>query len=207
MKKDTVISNKKVNKDFNKAKKLLKNLKNNVSIFGSARTKDTDKYSKLAQKLATSLAKKDINIITGGGSGIMRAANKGAFKIKKVESIGFNITLPKEQTPNPYTSKSLTFNYFFSRKHMLVKYSKAIVIFPGGFGTLDELFEVLTLIQTVKLSNLKIFLIGIDYWKYLIKFFEKSLYKNNFINKEDLDILTISDDIKFVKKEILKLVK
>ena len=205
MKKDQVINNEKILKDFNDAEKLLKGLNNNVTIFGSARTKDVDKYAKLAEKLSKKLAKNNINIITGGGSGIMGAANKGAFKIKKVESIGLNITLPKEQTPNLYTTKSMTFNYFFSRKYMLVKYSKAIVVFPGGFGTLDELFDVLTLIQTGKLNRLKVYLIGYDYWKYLIRFFEKSLCANNMIQKEDLEIMTVTDDIKLVEKEILKL--
>ena len=126
--------------------------------------------------------------------------DKGAFKIKNVESIGLNITLPKEQTPNPYTTRSMTFNYFFSRKYMLVKYSKAIVVFPGGFGTLDELFEVLTLVQTGKLNRLKIYLVGYDYWKYLIKFFEKSLCANNMIQKEDLEIMTLTDDIKLIER-------
>ena len=207
MNKNEIINYDKIIKDFKDSQELLKKLKNNVTIFGSARTRDDNKYAKLANKLANKLAKKNINIITGGGSGIMGAANKGAFKIKKVESIGFNILLPKEQTPNPYTTKSLTFNYFFSRKYMLASYSKAIVVFPGGFGTLDELFEVLTLVQTGKLNEIKIFLVGVDYWKHLIKFFEKSLYQNAMINKEDLDIITLSDDIKLVKKEILKLIK
>ncbi len=207
MKKDEVISNKKILKDFNEAKELLKDLKNNVTIFGSARTKDIDKYAILAKKLSKKLAKNNINIITGGGSGIMGAANKGAFSTKKVESIGLNITLPKEQTPNPYTSKSMTFTYFFSRKYMLVKYSKAIVVFPGGFGTLDELFEVLTLVQTGKLNGIKIYLIGYDYWKHLIKFFEKSLCENNMIQKKDLEIMTLTNDIKLIEKEILKLIK
>ncbi|APW65319.1 Rossman fold protein, TIGR00730 family [Poseidonibacter parvus] len=207
MKKDQILDNKKILKDFKDAEKILKDLKNNVTIFGSARTKDVDIYAKLAQKLSKKLAKNDINIITGGGSGIMGAANKGAFKIKNIESIGLNITLPKEQTPNPYTTRSMTFNYFFSRKYMLVKYSKAIVVFPGGFGTLDELFEVLTLVQTGKLNRLKIYLVGYDYWKYLIKFFEKSLCANNMIQKEDLEIMTLTDDIKLIEKQILKLIK
>ena len=134
MNKNEIISNKNIIKDFKDAKKILKNLKNNVTIFGSARTKEDDKYALLAQKLSKRLAGKNINIITGGGNGIMSAANKGAFESKKAESIGLNIILPKEQNPNPYTTKSINFNYFFSRKYMLLKYSKAIVIFPGGFG-------------------------------------------------------------------------
>ena len=207
MNKNEIISNKNVIKDFKDAKKILKNLKNNVTIFGSARTREDDKYALLAQKLSKRLAKKNINIITGGGNGIMSAANKGAFETKKAESIGLNILLPKEQNPNPYTTKSINFNYFFSRKYMLVKYSKAIVIFPGGFGTLDELFELITLIQTKKLNNIKVYLIGSDFWKYLITFFEKSLCKNNMIDKKDLNIFTLTDDIKFVEKKILKLIK
>ena len=207
MHKNEIIYNNKIIKDFNDSEKLLKNLKNNITIFGSARTKKDDKYSILAQKLAQKLAKKDINIITGGGGGIMSASNKGAFEAKKAESIGLNIILPKEQHPNPYTTKSMTFNYFFSRKYMLVKYSKAIVVFPGGFGTLDELFEVITLIQTKKLNGLKIFLVGSNYWKYLIKFLKESLCKNNMIDKKDLDIITLTDDIRFIEKKILKLIK
>lgn len=207
MNKNEIIYNKNIIKDFNDAKEILKDLKNNVTIFGSARTKDDDKYALLAKKLAKRLAKKEINIITGGGGGIMSAANKGAFEAKKAQSIGLNILLPKEQHPNPYTTQSLTFNYFFSRKYMLVKYSQSIVIFPGGFGTLDELFEIITLLQTKKLNNIKIFLIGSDYWKPLLKFFKKSLCENKMIDKEDLDIFTLSDDIKFVEKSILKLIK
>ena len=207
MHKNEIIYNNKIIKDFNNSEKLLKDLKNNITIFGSARTKKDDKYSVLAKKLAKRLAQKDINIITGGGGGIMSAANKGAFEAKKAESIGLNIFLPKEQHPNPYTTKSMTFNYFFSRKYMLVKYSKAIVVFPGGFGTLDELFEVITLVQTNKLNGLKIFLVGTNYWKYLIKFLEESLCENNMINKKDLDIITLTDDIRFIEKQILKLIK
>jgi len=205
MKKDEVICNDKILKDFNDAKKILKNLKNNVTIFGSARTKDVNKYSLLAKKLSKRLAKRKINILTGGGDGIMGAANKGAFEANCSESIGLNILLPKEQKPNPYTTKSMTFNYFFSRKYMLIKYSKAIVVFPGGFGTLDELFEVLTLIHTGKLNNIRLFLVDCNYWKYLIKFFEESLYKNKMISKSDLKLITLSDDLKFIEKEISKL--
>lgn len=206
MKKDEVFHKDKIAQDFTNGKELLKNLGPSVTIFGSARTKQSDKYSILALKLAHNLAKKGINIITGGGDGIMQAANRGAFKADNAESIGLNIVLPHEQTSNPYTTKDLTFNYFFSRKYMLVKYSKACVIFPGGFGTLDEMFEVLTLTQTGKMNGFKIFLVGEDYWKYLIKFIKKSLYKNGMIDKEDLNIITLSDDIDFIQEEIEKLI-
>jgi uncharacterized protein (TIGR00730 family) len=205
MKKEKVICKDKIAVDFNDGKELLEDLGKSVTIFGSARTSSNDKYAKLAEKLAFRLSKKDINVITGGGNGIMQAANKGAFEAKKAESIGLSIYLPNEKTKNEYTTKSLTFNYFFSRKYMLVKYSKACVIFPGGFGTLDEMFEVLTLTQTGKLNGFKIYLVGCDYWKYLIKFIRKSLYKENMIDKEDLNIITLTDNIKQIEKEIVLL--
>ncbi len=198
--------NDKIALDFNNGRKLLKDLQHSVTFFGSARTKQTDKYAILAHKLAYNLAQKDINIITGGGDGIMQAANKGAYEANKAHSIGLSIELPFEHSLNPYTTRNLTFNYFFSRKYMLVKYSKACVIFPGGFGTLDEMFEVLTLIQTGKMHQFNIFLVGEEYWKYLIKFMKKSLYKENMIDKNDLDIITLSDDIEFIEKKILELI-
>ena len=191
--------------DFKNGKKLLENLKNSITIFGSARTSQSDEHALLAEKLSFNLAQNGINIITGGGNGIMQAANKGAYKSNNAESIGLNIKLPFEQSLNPYTSKNITFNYFFSRKYMLVKYSKACVVFPGGYGTIDELFEVLTLVQTGKKNGFKIFLVGQDYWKYLLKFIKKSLYANGMIEKKDLDLLTLTDDIKFIESEIEKL--
>jgi len=201
------ICKKSIADDFNYGKELLQDLKNSVTFFGSARTPQTDKYAILAQKLAFKLSKKNINIITGGGDGIMQAANRGAFKADNAHSIGLSIDLPFEQSTNPYTTKNLTFNYFFSRKYMLVKYSQACVVFPGGFGTLDEMFEVLTLTQTGKMNGFKVFLVGIDYWEYLMKFIKKSLYKEGMIDKEDLNIITLTDDIELIEKEIGKLLK
>lgn len=191
--------------DFKDGEKLLEDLKNCITIYGSSRTPEGDDYALLAQKLAFNLAQKEINIITGGGGGIMQAANKGAYKSHNAESIGLNIDLPFEQNLNPYTTRNLKFNYFFSRKYMLAKYSKACVVFPGGFGTLDELFEVLTLTQTGKLNGFRIFLVGEDYWKHLLRFLKKSLYKNGMIEKKDLEIVTLTDNIKFIEKEIEKL--
>lgn len=206
MKKNDVIYKTKINDDFNDGKKLLEGLENNVTIFGSARTPQTDEHSILAQRLAFELAEEGINVITGGGDGIMQAANRGAYKSNNAHSIGLSIDLPFEQSVNPYTTKNLTFNYFFSRKYMLVKYSKACVVFPGGFGTLDEMFEVLTLTQTGKMiEGFKIYLIGCEYWKYLLKFIKKSLYKEGMINEEDLHIIKLTDDIQLVKDEIKKL--
>lgn len=207
MKKEQTLYKQRIADDFNKGKELLKNLENNVTMFGSARTLPTDKYSILAQKLAYNLAKREINVITGGGDGIMEAANRGAYKANTAHSIGLSITLEHEETTNPYTTKNLTFNYFFSRKYMLVKYSRACIVFPGGFGTLDELFEVLTLTQTGKMiDGFKIYLVGCDYWKYLLKFIKKSLYKEGMIAKEDLNIITLTDDIELIEKEISELV-
>ena len=207
MKKEKIICKEKIAIDFQNGKELLKDLENNVTIFGSARTLEDEKYALLAQKLAYNLAKNNINVITGGGDGIMKAANKGAFEAKTAESIGLSISLPFESSTNEFTTKNIMFNYFFSRKYMLVKYSKACVVFPGGFGTLDELFEVLTLTQTGKMNGFKIYLFGTDYWKYLVKFIKKSLYKQNMIDKKDLDIFTVTDSIKTIEKEIKQLIK
>ncbi|MGA1933398.1 TIGR00730 family Rossman fold protein [Arcobacter sp. YIC-464] len=199
---------KKINDDFTNGKELLKDLKDNVTIFGSARTNKDDKYAKLAYELAFNLSKNGINVITGGGDGIMQAANKGAYDAKNAHSIGLSIYLPFEKSLNQYTTKNLTFNYFFSRKYMLVKYSKACIVFPGGFGTLDEMFEVLTLTQTKKMpKGFKIYLVGYDYWEYLLKFIEKSLYANNMISKEDIHIIKATDDIKLIEEEIKTLLK
>lgn len=207
MKRVDTIYKKEIADDFNEGKELLRDLEHSVTIFGSARTSQDDTYSMLAKNLAYNLAKKDINIITGGGDGIMEAANRGAYKAQSAHSVGLSIKLPKEEKTNPYTTKDLTFNYFFSRKYMLVKYSKACVIFPGGFGTLDEMFEVLTLIQTGKIrEDYKIFLVGCEYWKYLLKFIKKSLFKEKMIDEKDLDIITLTDDIKLIENEIEKLI-
>jgi len=175
-----------------------------VTIFGSARTNKSDKYYKKARKLSSMLAKKGFNIMTGGGPGIMEAANRGAHEHKNIESIGLNIDLPSEQVANPYTSKELTFDYFFSRKVMLVKYSIAYVIFPGGFGTLDELFESLTLIQTKKVTGVKLFVVGVEFYEPLIKFIKEKLTKNGMIDKDDVELICLSDDLKFVISEIEK---
>jgi len=189
--------------DFVKGFDELGDLGPTVTIFGSARTNKEDKYYKQAVELASMLSKKGFNIMTGGGPGIMEAANKGAvLDGKKVESIGLNIDLPFEQIPNPYSTKQLCFEYFFSRKVMLVKYSMAYVIFPGGFGTLDELFESLTLVQTRKVTGVKIFVIGTEFYKPLLEFLETKLVAQGMIDKEDLEIIRLTDDLDCVVKEI-----
>src|SRR4051794_6163852 len=135
-----------------------------VSVFGSARTPEGDQYYDAARETARLLAEAGFEIITGGGPGIMEAANRGAFEARAA-SIGCNIELPFEQMPNPYLTKSLSFKYFFVRKTMFIKYSNAYLIFPGGFGTMDELFEALTLIQTRKIRNFPVVLFGSTYWR------------------------------------------
>ncbi len=171
-------------------------------MFGSAKAKNGSKYYKKAEELSLMLAKKGFNIMTGGGPGVMEAANKGAFRYKNIESIGLNVDLPFEQTPNKYTTIDLSFDYFFSRKVMLVKYSIAYVIFPGGYGTLDELFEALTLIQTKKITGVKIFVFGVAFYKPLLKFIENKLYKNGMISEQDLHIITLTDDLEQIVREI-----
>ncbi|OHE15542.1 MAG: Rossman fold protein, TIGR00730 family [Sulfurimonas sp. RIFOXYD12_FULL_36_11] len=188
--------------DFVKGFDELGELGPTVTMFGSAKASSSTKYYKEAQKLSSMLAKRGFNIMTGGGPGIMEAANRGAFEYKDVESIGLNIDLPFEQIPNKFTTTELSFDYFFSRKVMLVKYSIGYVIFPGGYGTLDELFEALTLIQTKKVTGVKIFLVGVSYYKPLLKFIENKLYKNGMITLEDFGQIRLTDDLEQVVKEL-----
>ena len=165
-----------------------------VSIFGSARTPANDPYFKLAETTALKFGEAGFAVITGGGGGIMEAANKGADHAG-ARSIGLNIDLPMEQTPNPYQNMSLEFRYFFCRKVMFLKYASGFVVFPGGFGTLDELFESLVLIQTLKQAFFPVILMGSDFWKGLIDWVkEQMLQKNQYISPEDLDVFQVMDD-------------
>jgi len=188
--------------DFVKGFDELGNLGPTVTIFGSARTDKENYYYKEAVKLSSMLAEKGFNIMSGGGPGIMEAANRGAIEKGGVESIGLNIDLPFEQIANPYTTKELSFDYFFSRKVMLVKYSMAYVIMPGGFGTLDELFEALTLVQTRKVSGVKIFVIGTEFYQPLLDFIESRLLRDGMIDKEDLNLIKLTDDLECTVKEV-----
>ena len=172
-----------------------------VSIFGSARTKPENKYYKDAVETARLLAKAKFAVITGGGPGIMEAGNKGAQEAGG-QSVGLNISLPHEQESNKYQTVSLDFHYFYARKVMFVKYADAFVCFPGGFGTLDEFFETLTLIQTTKISTFPIILYGSEYWTGLLDWMKAQLAPD-FINGEDVDIFRIVDS----PKDVLKLVK
>ena len=188
--------------DFVKGFDELGELGPTVTIFGSARTDENDKYYKETVNLSAMLATKGFNIMSGGGPGIMEAANRGAKEQGNVESIGLNIDLPFEQVANPYTTKELSFDYFFSRKVMLVKYSMAYVIFPGGFGTLDELFEALTLVQTRKVSGVKIFVVGTEFYQPLLDFIESRLIRDGMIDKEDLELIKLTDDLECIVKEV-----
>ena len=161
-----------------------------VSVFGSARTPKSHRYYKMAEQTASLLAKEGYAIITGGGPGIMEAANKGAKKAKGI-SIGLNIRLPMEQKPNPYTDVLIEFRYFFARKVMFAKYAKAFVVFPGGFGTIDELIEGLTLIQTERMPAFPIILVGKEYWAGLVNWMKNALLKNKAIDKEDLSLFSV----------------
>lgn len=188
--------------DFVKGFDELGELGPTVTMFGSSRANSKSKYYKIAQELSSMLAKRGFNIMTGGGPGVMEAANRGAFEHKDVESIGLNIDLPFEQIPNKYTTTDLNFDYFFSRKVMLVKYSIGYVIFPGGYGTLDELFEALTLIQTKKISGVKVFVVGVEYYKPLLDFVEKKLLNNDMISSEDFKQIRLTDDLQQIVEEL-----
>jgi len=166
-----------------------------VSVFGSARTDETNEYYQAAVETGKLLAEAGFEVITGGGPGIMEAANRGAFEAGKI-SVGCNIELPFEQSANPYQNKSLTFKYFFVRKTMFIKYSNAYVIFPGGFGTLDELFEALTLIQTRKIRNFPVVLFGSSYWKGLLAWLTSTMLNEKNINPEDLGLMHLTDSPK-----------
>lgn len=177
-----------------------------VTIFGSARLERGSTYYKMAEKLAYDIAKEGIPVITGGGPGIMEAANKGALNADAPgdgESIGLNIKLPAEQSANSFQDLTLDFRYFFVRKYMFVKHAVAFVIFPGGYGTMDELFEALTLVQTEKIVKIPIILVGYKYWEGLIAWLEEKLMGDGCINQHDRDLITLVDNAEDALKIIL----
>ncbi len=175
-----------------------------VTFWGGARFEPDHHYYKEAEELSSRLAKKGFAVISGGGPGIMEASNVGAFKVGG-ESVGLNIQLPFEQKLNPYTTHSLSFKYFFSRKVMLTFASEVYVYFPGGFGTLDEFFEIITLVQTKKIEKVPIILYGKGYWKPLLDWFEVSLLnKYETISKEDLSLFCVVDTVDEAYKHIMK---
>jgi uncharacterized protein (TIGR00730 family) len=170
----------------------LSDIRQAVTIFGSARFKPTNKYYKLATDTAYLMAKNGYSVITGAGPGIMEAANKGAKKAEG-DSIGLNILIPTAQKANKYVTRSIEFKYFFCRKVMFAKYTKAFIVFPGGFGTLDELFEGITLVQTRRVEPFPVILVGEEYWKDMIKWIKSTLLPRDAIEKPDLAIFSVAD--------------
>jgi uncharacterized protein (TIGR00730 family) len=171
----------------------LAQIRPSVSIFGSARTAEDHPYFKLAEDIARDLSNAGFSVVSGGGPGIMEAANRGAYAGKS-PSIGLNIQLPHEQSGNPYQDISLSFRHFFSRKVMFVKYASAYVVLPGGFGTLDELAEILTLVQTRKSRRIPIILVHAPFWDGLLDWFKTTLVEEKTINPDDLDLIQVLDN-------------
>ena len=185
----------------------LSNIKKAVSIFGSAKNKkSTKRYYKVAEETAYLLAKNGYSIITGAGGGIMEAGNKGAKKAGG-DSVGLNILIPIVQHPNKYVTRLIDFKYFFCRKVMFAKYSKAFVVFPGGFGTLDELFEAVTLVQTKRVDPFPVILVGREYWKGLVSWIKNTLLPEGTIDEVDLKLFSVVDTPQEVMAAIDKFYK
>ena len=183
------------------AKEKLQSFENNVTVFGSARIESSDPLYVKAYELGKELSNAGYNVFTGGGPGIMSAANKGAYEGKS-KSICLNILLPQEQSNNPYLNENITFNYFFSRKVMLVKYSSACIYFPGGYGTADELMEVLTLMQTRKMKKMPIVLYDSKFWRSLLSWIEQTVDKS-YVNQEHFELIRVVDSV----EEIMSIVE
>ena len=189
--------------EFVSATDRLSVIKPAVSIFGSARIAPSHPYYLLTEEIARKLSDSGFSVISGGGPGLMEAANKGAF-YGKSPSVGLNIQLPHEQHSNPYQNISQTFHHFFARKVMFVKFAVAYVVMPGGFGTLDELMEALTLVQTGKTRRIPIILVGSAFWTGMMDWFRNALLAERMINKEDLDLIQVLDDPQAIVDAIFK---
>jgi uncharacterized protein (TIGR00730 family) len=189
--------------EFVAATDRLSNIHPAVSIFGSARTKPDHPYYKLTEEIARQLSDAGFSVISGGGPGIMEAANKGAY-YGKSPSIGLNIQLPHEQVSNHYQNISQTFQHFFARKVMFVKFASAYVVMPGGFGTLDELMEALTLVQTGKSRHIPIILVGAQFWGGMLDWIRNALLEEQMISPEDLDLVQMIDEPKAIVDAIFK---
>jgi uncharacterized protein (TIGR00730 family) len=181
----------------------MRDVKEGVSIFGSARVSEDHPWHELTRETAACLAHHGYTVITGGGPGLMEAANRGA-KEAGGESIGLNIELPHEQHVNPYVTRSIEFHYFFARKLMFVRYARAFVIMPGGFGTLDELFEALTLIQTHRIHNFPVILVGSAFWDPLLEWIDRGLEDNGLISPGDKELLVVADEPQQVCKHVMR---
>ena len=189
--------------EFVEATDRLAAIKPAVTIFGSARVKEGAPYYELTERVARLLSDSGFSVISGGGPGIMEAANKGAFHGKS-PSVGLNIQLPHEQQSNPYQDISQTFRHFFARKYMFVRFASAYVVMPGGFGTLDELMEALTLIQTGKARKMPIILVCSDFWKGLVDWFKDTLVREKMIDPEDMHLIQLIDEPEKVVEAIFK---
>lgn len=187
--------------ELQSAAETLKEMGAGISVFGSARIKPGNPYYEIAQEVGKRLAQAGLTLIAGGGPGLMEAANKGAYNAGG-QSIGLNIRLPHETTNNPYQTHSLQFEYFYSRKATFFMHSTAYIALPGGFGTLDELFEVLTLVQTGKVPPAPIVLIGTQFWGGLIQWIREQLQNRGLIGPSDLDLITLTDDLDVVMHHI-----
>jgi uncharacterized protein (TIGR00730 family) len=183
--------------DFKSSFKAIEDIKGPIiTVFGSARTPESDFYYQKSRELSRKFSEKGCNILTGGGPGIMESANRGAFESSgDGEAIGFNIILPHEQNANPFVNREYSFKHLFVRKPMLIFHSKIFVVFPGGYGTLDELFEVLTLIQTEMMDRKIIYLFGSEFFNPLVEFIHKSLLRDKMISEEDLQLFKVVDSI------------
>ena len=191
-------------REFTEGFKFIEGLERSVTFFGSARSKSNDLHYKQARELGARLAKRGIAVITGGSAGIMEAGNRGAKEANGF-SVGLNIELATAQSLNPYLTESMTFNHFFVRKVLLSYAAEAYVFFPGGFGALDEFFEIVTLVQTNKIERVPIILIGADYWTPLHNLIKNNLYeKHATISKKDMHLYKITDDLAEAEKIILK---
>jgi uncharacterized protein (TIGR00730 family) len=189
--------------EFVSATERLRDIHPAVSIFGSARTSNNHPYYKLTEEISRLLSDAGFAVISGGGPGVMEAANKGAFYGKSA-SVGLNIQLPHEQHTNPYQNVSQTFHHFFTRKVMFVKFASAYVVMPGGFGTMDELMEALTLVQTGKTRKMPIILVGSKFWNGMVEWFKNSLLAENMIAASDMDLIQVIDEPEQVVAAIFK---
>jgi uncharacterized protein (TIGR00730 family) len=181
----------------------MRDVEEGVSIFGSARVAEDHPWYELTRETAACLAGHGYTVITGGGPGLMEAANRGAKEVAG-ESIGLNIELPHEQHVNPYVTRSIEFHYFFARKLMFVRYARAFVIMPGGFGTLDELFEALTLIQTDRIDHFPVILVGSAFWDPLLEWIDQGLEDNGLISPGDKELLVVADEPHQVCKHVIR---
>src|SRR5215204_5159456 len=181
----------------------LRDIDDGVSVFGSARVREGHRWYELCRETTACLARSGFTVITGGGPGLMEAANRGAAEAGGL-SVGLNIQLPHEQATNPYVNRSLDFHYFFARKLMFVRYARAFVIFPGGFGTLDELFESLTLIQTERIRHFPVILVGSEFWRPMLSWIDESLEDEGLISSSDKDLLVLADDPQEVCDHVIR---